>query len=281
MGTTPWSRIAVYTTLYDVFNDWVAEKTQCANLVAQLLSRLKFHFDSDALGQAAAEGAGDVIWPVLSLDARHALRDAIIAQLQRVVLDGDRAGVRRADQKITILCHSLGCFHAYEALSAMAKEPSYRMQPVGDAVQFDNVLMFASPVQLIRTVSGWLGRLVPDADDLACLRGRQLERPGMLNLADRFVPSARRMVSVAGELDPVGGYVFHRRLDWAYMIVPEQESHVDDQSQLEIPTKQALAQSLKDALSGSKGLAFTRGNPHDWVGYVDRNAKVVKECALS
>src|SRR5215470_13776222 len=71
IGGDAWQNLAVYTTLYDVFNDWVAEKVQCATLVRDLVDRLKFHFDSDALGQAAAEGAGDVVWPVLSLDARH------------------------------------------------------------------------------------------------------------------------------------------------------------------------------------------------------------------
>src|SRR5262249_1023470 len=55
LGTTAWKKIAVYTTLYDVFNDWTAEKTQCAALVTELIARLKFHFDSDALGKAAAE----------------------------------------------------------------------------------------------------------------------------------------------------------------------------------------------------------------------------------
>jgi len=281
VGAAAWNKIAVYTTLYDVFNDWTAEKTQCAALISELVSRLKFHFDSDALGKAAAEGAGDVVWPVLSLDARHALRDAIVAQLQRVVLDGDRAGLRRADQKITVICHSLGCFHTYEALTAIASDPQYRLQPAEDAVQFDNVMMFASPVKLIRSVSGWLGRLIPEPDDLGCLKSADLTLPGEMNMANRFVPSTRRFVSVTGDLDPVGGYLMKKQLDWAYMAIPGQESHVDDQSALGITSRQALAQVLADAMDGAKGLPFTPNNPHDWVAYVTRNQGLVKECVLS
>ncbi len=281
VGPAQWKKIAVYTTLYDVFNDWTAEKTRCASLVRDLVSRLKFHYDSDALGKAAAEGAGDVVWPVLSLDARRALRDAVIAQLERVVLDGDHAGLRRAEQKITILCHSLGCFHAYEALSAVARDPKYRLQPIEDAVQFDNVIMFASPVQLIRSVSGWLGRLVPQNDDLGCLLGRDLALPGELNMVGRFVPSARRFVSLTGDMDPVGGYLMKKRLGWAYMDIAGQESYVDDQAVLGISTRQQLAETLQAAASSPKGLPFKPENPHDWVAYVERNEGLVKECVLS
>jgi hypothetical protein len=281
IGSRAWDQIAVYTTLYDVFNDWMAEKLQCASLVEELVDRLKFHFSSDALGQFAAEGAGDVVWPILSLDARHALRDAIVAQLQRVVLDGDRAGVRRAQQKITIVCHSLGCFHTYEVLAAMASDPRDRLQPVEDAVQFDNVLMFASPVQLIRSVSGWLGRLVPETDDLACLSGRGLTLPGELNLIGRFTPSTRRFVSITGDLDPVGGYLMRDRLGWAYMDVPGQESHIDAQALTGPVTATTLAAALREAMEDKRGLPFSPDNPHDWVAYVQRNGALVKECVLS
>jgi hypothetical protein len=281
IGTTAWRQIAVYTTLYDVFNDWMAEKLQCKSLVDELVDRLKFHFSSDALGEFAAEGAGDVVWPILSLDARHALRDAIAAQLQRVVLDGDRAGVRRAQQKITIACHSLGCFHTYEVLAAIAADPRYRLQPVEDAVQFDNVLMFASPVQLIRSVSGWLGRLVPETDDLACLLGRGLTLPGELNLLGRFTPSTRRFVSITGDLDPVGGYLLRDRLGWGYMDIPGQESHIDAQTLTGPVSATSLAAALHAAMQDRKGLPFSPDNPHDWIAYVRRNSALVKECVLS
>lgn len=281
VGAGQWRKIAVYTALYDVFNDWVAEKLRCAALVGELVDRLKFHFDSDALGRVAAEGAGDVVWPVLSLDARHALRGAIIAQLQRVVLDGDRAGLRRAQQKITIICHSLGCFHTFEALSAMAKDPRHRLQPVEDAVQFDNVMMFASPVQLIRTVSGWLGRLVPETDDLASLVGHDLSLPGEPNMVGRFIPSTRRLVSITGDLDPVGGHLMKKKLGWAYMDIAGQESHVDEQTLAGPLTRPAMAQAIRAALQDPKGLAFKPDNPHDWVAYVERNGGLVSECVLS
>ena len=188
VGARAWKKIAVYTVFYDLLNDWAAQKTQAAKLVRNLVERLAFHFESSKLGEVAAEGAGDVVWPVLELEARTTIRDAVLAQLQQAVLDGDRGGVARRDQQISILCHSLGCFHTYEALSAAAADPRYRLQPVADAVQFDSVIMMASPVQLISAVAGWLGRLVPDADGLYCLRNTRLELPGMTNLAGRFVP---------------------------------------------------------------------------------------------
>src|SRR5947208_5494221 len=74
IGTPEWKKIAVYTTLYDVFNQWVAEKERVRAVVADLVGRLRSRFDSDAIGKAAADGAGDVVWPVLSREARGALR---------------------------------------------------------------------------------------------------------------------------------------------------------------------------------------------------------------
>src|SRR6185436_3147100 len=156
--TAEWKNYAVYTVLYDVLNDWTKEKQQAANLANQLKARLKVNFETSTLGETAAEGAGDILWPVLELDARVALRDAIISQLIEVTRDGFRAGVPFRNQKISIVAHSLGCFHTYEALSAMAADPQYQMQPVPDAVQFHSVVLMASPVQLIRSVAGWLGR---------------------------------------------------------------------------------------------------------------------------
>ena len=281
IGPAMWKKFAVYTVFYDLLNDWAAEKTQAANLLAALVDRLKLHFETSKLGEVAAESAGDVLWPVLELDARSAIRDAIIAQLQQVVLDGDRAGVARRDQKISIVGHSLGCFHTYEAISAAANDPQYRLQPVADAVQFDSVVLMASPVQIIRSAAGWIGRLIPDPDGLSCLRNTRLDLPGMTNVAGRFVPSARRFVSLTGTLDPVGGYLLRDRLDWAYMNIIGQESVVDPQDLLTIPDAKTLIASLAAAKGSAKGLPFTVNNPHDWVGYVERNAKGVKEWLVS
>ena len=277
IGTPEWKKIAVYTTLYDVFNQWVAEKERVRAVVADLVGRLRSRFDSDAIGKAAADGAGDVVWPVLSREARGALRDAIIAQLVQVVSDGDDAGVERLNQKITIVCHSLGCFHTYEVLWAMAKDRSLRMRPTGDGVRFDNVLMFASPVQLIRSVAGSLGELVPDPAGLATL-GAPLAMPG--ETAGHFVSSARRFVSITGDLDPVGGFLMRKKLDWAYMDVPGQQSHLDLQTLAAGATPASVAAALESARQGAGGLPFHPDNPHDWIAYVRRNADLVKQCVL-
>jgi hypothetical protein len=143
------------------------------------------------------------------------------------------------------------------------------------------VIFFASPVKLIRSASEVLGVLIPEPDDLGCLKGHDLVLPSEPDMERRLVPSTRRFVSVTGNLDPVGGYLFKKQLDWAYMSIPGQESHVDDQSLLNIPSQQALAGVLEGAMGGSMGLAFTPRNPHDWVGYVTRNEGLVQGCVLS
>jgi hypothetical protein len=42
-----------------------------------------------------------------------------------------------------------------------------------------------------------------------------------------------------------------------------------------------MAAAIRAAMQDPKGLPFTPDNPHDWVGYVQRNRGLVKECVLS
>ncbi len=275
-----WPSFAVYPLLYDLFNDWTAAKLNAAARLTDLVTQLAPRFDGGDIGTIAAEYAGDVIWPVLAIDARQALRDAILAQLARTFLDGNAAGLSRRERRVSVVAHSLGCFHVYEALSAAALEPNHRLTPGTDAAQLESVVMMASPVELIRTVAKRLGGTVPDRRSLFCTRGDALELPGEVNMADQFIPSTRKLVSLTGTLDPVGGHLFREKLDWAYMDLPGQLSVIDPQSLFNINTLDELRAALKAAIENAEGPALAVNNPHDWVGYVERNETSVREWLL-
>jgi hypothetical protein len=277
LGDARWSSLAVYTALYDEVNDWFAEKVQAGALIQQLVGRLRGRFNSATLGDAAAEGAGDVVWPVLSLDARMALRELILAQIGQMVLDGDAAVPFRRMQKLYIVCHSLGCFHTYEALHAAATDPAHALQPVSDNVHFRAVVMMASPVKLIRTVAEDIPLLVPSPGGLASLGPGGLTLPGQQRGAGDFDGIAKRFISLTGNLDPVGGYLFRQALSWAYMNVPGQQSIVEDQQVLGLDTRMKLEDALREAAARPGGLSLSPRNPHNWTGYVSRNAAKVAE----
>jgi hypothetical protein len=276
VGEARWASLAVYTALYDEVNDWFAEKLAAANLVQSLLGALHTRFADTQLGAAAAEGAGDVVWPILSRNARGALRELLLAQLRQIVLDGDAAVPVRRMQKLYIVSHSLGCFHTYEALWAAASDPVQALQPVTDGVRFQAVIMMASPVQLIRSVAGDIRSLVPAPGELASLR-TGLALPGQPKGARGFQPSARRLISLTGDLDPVGGYLFRKKLGWAFMDLDGQETELDHQQLAGVDSEAALAGALSAARGAPLGLSLTPNNPHDWAGYVSRNAGKVAE----
>jgi len=272
LGPALWDQYAVYELFYDGLNDWMADKIQVSQLVTSAVAHLKAGFGSDDLGKAAAETCGDVIWPVLSLAARDAVREFYLAQVKQIVDDGFQAGFALDQQRITILCHSLGCFHTFEALHEAAKEKRHKLGPASPGVRFENVIFMASPVALIRSVAGALGPLVPGRGDLAALDDAGLSQPSQRSWFGWKVAAAKRWVSITGDLDPVGGHLFHQKLAWAYMNVDGQESFIDDQSALGIPTREALAGLLSATLTGSPRPNLAITNPHAWTGYVERNA---------
>jgi hypothetical protein len=270
-----WDELAVYTVLYDDINDWFAAKTNAAGLVNRLLAYLGGRFDEPELGPVVAEGAGDVIWPVLSVNARAAIRERVLAQIRQMVLDGDRVVPSRRKQKLYVLCHSLGCFHTYEVLCAAASDPVHGLQPVSDSVRFQSVVMMASPVQLIRTVAQDIRDLIPSPLGLAILK--PLAIPSQASGANGMRPSIQRLVSLTGNLDPVGGFLFRNQLSWAYMNIPGQESEIEQQQLAGIDSRTTLAGVLGGARGNRLGLPLSPNNPHDWTGYVTRNqTKVAK-----
>jgi hypothetical protein len=78
-------------------------------------------------------------------------------------------------------------------------------------------------------------------------------------------------VSITGDLDPVGGHFFRAKAEWAYMSVPGQLSLVDDQSALNIRTRDELIAALVAALRDRAPPDIGLQNPHSWLGYIDRH----------
>ncbi|MBL0937694.1 MAG: hypothetical protein IBJ03_02305 [Gemmatimonadaceae bacterium] len=269
--------VAIYQLFYDQVNDWFAGKNNLGALFAQALDVVSDKIEDDELGPTLADVLGDVLWPVLVADARAAVRTLYLQQLRQIVQDGVAAGVPAANQRLSIICHSLGCFHTYETLHRAAVTPSDMLQPGAHGVKFENVIYMASPVQLIRTVAQTLGPLVPNSKTLYTGRDEALSIPSQRKTLGGVVPSVKRWISITGALDPVGGHFFRSKAPWAYMDVPgTTEAIVDQQSPLNISTKAQLISTLQASLRDHEAPVIRPENPHSWTAYVDRNAAKLK-----
>lgn len=263
----------IYELYYDVYNDWLASKTQLQQQIAALVSWLKLKWGGDDVASTAAEYGGDILWPVLSVAGREIVRTAFLAQLKQIVQDGIRKGLDGPEQKLTIIAHSLGCFHTYEALHAMANDPTQGLTPATDGVRFSNVIMMASPVQLIRSVALDLNHtvagIIPKCDTLATTNPKGLSIPGE-NGYRGWVPVTDNFVSIAGDMDPVGGHLFGKKMAWGYMTMTGQQSFIDKE---QIANKAELITSLQGSLRSGAPPDIKINDPHSWGAYVDRHAK--------
>ena len=273
--------VAIYTVNYDFINDWVEQKINFAAGLNALKSVVKLNLGNDTIDAAIAESVGDIIWPVLSPDLRLAVRDALIAQLDQIhtdrvescFLNGDEEPL---DYQVSIVAHSLGCFHTYEVLHAIAEEPAHNLRPASDLMTFDSVTLMASPVQLIRTIAGAIGAAVPDLGTLATI-ARPLAIPAEKK-GTKLVRCTRDFISITGSHDPVGGHVLGQRLDWAYMDIPGQHSTIVSQLALNIDTRNTTALSLAHAVTAG-GVQLK--DPHAWGGYFDSQAKQMRGVLLT
>jgi hypothetical protein len=298
------SRFAFYFLYYDQIDQWAAAKLQASLLNSrvvdairrglagsQLLAGAASKVDPVTLANVIADFAGDVVWPVFVPDARRAVRAAFLQQLAQIVLDGKSAGLETWEQHLTIITHSLGCFHTYEALAAIANDPTEGLSPATYGVQFDNVIYMASPLQLIRSVCESVGAAVPERDSLHCLSVADFRSPAEHPITGPDVPSARRVVSITGNLDPVGGWFLRNRADWAYMKLPDPDpaarpeyvSLIDDQqlNALKAAEDSALAAVLQSALRTDAAPQITLNNPHDWGAYVARHGDQLKKWLIA
>jgi hypothetical protein len=267
---------AIYVFYYDQVNNWFAQKNSAPLAFASLVAAIRKSLDATQLGNVVADFLGDVIWPILLLDARDAVRTALLQQLQQIVLDGKKAGIRQPAQHISIIAHSMGCFHTFEALHAAANSTSQGLAPATDGVQFDNVIFMASPVQVIRSTAQTIRAVVPRPSDLTCLSAPRLEMPSEDDGTGTRIPSAKQTISVTGNLDPVGGYFFRKQLPWGYMNLPNQKSLIDQQEWVDIHEAE-LANILQTALRDREAPSITPENPHDWSAYVARHASDLQQ----
>ena len=266
---------AIYFLYYDQINQWFATKTQAAALVSSLFGALKARAVGEKVADTAADFAGDVVWPILVNAARFAVRAAYLAQLQQIVEDGKKKIGNARDLRLSIICHSLGCFHTYEILHEIAADFSQGLSPANGVI-IQNVVHMASPVQLIRTVAQDLGAAVPNRASLHCLSGGSLRIPSTQVGTDQ-IASVRNWVSITGNLDPVGGYFFRHRANWAYMDIADQQSYVDKQDILKnIKTEAELEAILKNSLREKSPPKIEPQNPHDWSAYVANHADDLK-----
>jgi hypothetical protein len=267
---------AIYTLYYDFVNDWFKDKTQLESVLSESKKWLGQQMGG-TVASIASEVVADVFWPVLSLAARKAVQEAYAQQLQRMVLDGIDAGFPPDFQSLSILCHSLGCFHTYEMLHRCAKDEALHLHPVKDGVRFASVVFMASPVQLIRSVAGALNWIIPEG--LACLDDKGLSGPKSTTPGGSEVSSVGEWISVTGALDPVGGHVFRKKLPWAYMDVPAanpfkgQQSVVDPQDWISAQSEAELRLILQDAFEKRQAGKVPLNDPHSWSDYINRHSK--------
>jgi hypothetical protein len=272
--------VAIYSINYDFINDWVATKVNFQAGITALKAALALKLGNAAADAAIAESVGDVLWPVLSPDLRLAVRDALIAQLDQIQLDRAISALDKGDDplayQVSIVAHSLGCFHTYEVLTAIAREPAHRLRPASDLVTFDSVMLMASPVQLIRTVAGAIGAAVPDVQTLATLT-KPLAIPSETR-GGKVVACTKDFISITGSHDPVGGHLLGTKLDWAYMDIPGQISTVVPQQLLKVNTRDSTALGLASAIAA--GGTQVR-DPHAWGGYIDSQAPLMRGVLLT
>ena len=257
--------VAIYFLLYDVFNDWFSEKTQVSGQIKRLMGLVREKEGDGELPETIAEFAGDVIWPLFANASRAAVQRAYLAQMKQIVLDGLNSGRLKHQLKLSIICHSLGCFHTYEMLHTIATQPAHTLQPLADGIRFRSVVFMASPVQLIRTLAQSVSRLVPP--ELATVAASGLGNP-FEQAFGVTKTSVERWVSITGDLDPIGGHFLRNKAAWAYMNVTGQESIVVPQTLLPGgDDKENLIAVFKRSRSELKPPSLN--NPHSWLDYVN------------
>ncbi len=269
------SDVAVYTLNYDFINDWSARKLPLAAQFAAVGMAVAKRYASPDLDNTLTEYFGDILWPVIHSDTRLAIRDAYIAQLQQIVLDCGEAALARGhdplDYRVSIVTHSLGCFHTYEALHAAVREPSYRLRPGTDLTQLDTVILMASPVQLIRAIGDTIRAFVPQSALLATLDPAGLSLPAEL-MGKKRVLATRKFISVTGTQDPVGGHLLGKKNAWAFMNITGQQTEIVQQTLTEGDPKRALITALEP---GGGGATAAVQDPHSWSAYVEREAALL------
>ena len=274
-------KTAIYRLNYDFINDWAAQKVQFGAGISALTAALKLKIGNDTTSETIADYVGDVLWPLFSEDIRFAVRDAFLAQLEQMQIDRGESALRNGDDpldyQITIIAHSLGCFHTYEVLAAAASESSHHLRPASDVVTFTSVILMASPVQLIRTLADGLRALIPGSNTLATLSKTPLAIPAETRKGGA-VKCTKDFVSITGNFDPVGGHLLGKKLAWAYMNIPGQRSIIVPQKLLNINTREATALALAHSVADG---GPSVNDPHSWSAYIETESGEVRRAVLA
>ncbi len=275
--------VAVYTFNYDFINDWLVRKTGLADGIRRLKDVLRMKMGDDEAAGTIADYAGDVLWPVLSADLRLAVRDAFIAQLIQIHLDCGVSALDRGDDpldyQISIVAHSLGCFHTYETLWATALEPTHRLRPASNLFRLQSVWLMASPVQLIRSVASDIRAIVPDIDTLSCV-ARPLGIPYEA-IGTRKTMCTDRFIAVTGSQDPVGGHILGQKQEWAFMNLGGQQTVIEPQHLTNVTDRASLAKALQLAAAGGGTAGVSVVDPHSWTRYIDSQADRLRSVILT
>ncbi len=266
------SELAIYTLNYDFINDWAARKLQLGAAIDALGKAVSARYNKPELSDTIAEYAGDILWPVLHQDTRLAIREAFMAQLDRIMSDCIEStlpkGLDPRDARVSIIAHSLGCFHTYEALHAAVNEPLHHLQPFSHGAQLESVVLMASPVQLIRTVASDISLLVPNASELATMSPNGLFIPAEPVPGRKAKPATRKFISVTGTQDPVGGHLLGKLNKWAFMDMPGQTTTIVPQSLIGANPAAALALALKSGAGAVGAAGSIVQDPHSWSEYM-------------
>lgn len=270
LGTNA-SKFAFYTLNYDFINDWAARKNNLGAGVNKLGKAIADHYDNAELSDTISEYCGDLLWPVLHRETRLAIHDAFLAQLDQMVLDCVesmfKGGTFPTPPKVSIIAHSLGCYHTFEALHTACTDPQFSLQPGTDLTQLESVILMASPVQLMRTVASDIKTLIPSPSELAILNGGGLSIPAEIMDGEPF-PAARHFVSLTGTQDPVGGHLLGKLNSWAFMDIKNQETVIVKQSLVAGDPVNSLKAALQSG-AGKVGAATSLvKDPHSWTEYV-------------
>jgi hypothetical protein len=280
--------VTYYGYAYDKYNDLFKDKAQATSTLTKAFkSFAPLEGLAEPAGQAIAEFLLDVLWPIAIQDARLFIQADYIKTLQQIVKDGIDSGYPASQQKISIVCHSLGCFQTYEILHRCAREPLEGLTPATHGVHFENVIFMASPVQLIRTIAGQLPTI---PKGLYCLQGKALSAPSQsstdLNGNSFENYSVRNWISIAGDLDPVGGHWLGKKLESFYMnVLPigafqGQQSHIDDESLFNIKTLKDWAKLVAN-IAQKKAVGSPVNDPHAWTEYINRHSADLKQWLLA
>lgn len=263
-----------YRFSYEFINSWVSEKTRLKKLISKLKEQIAEKLGSAEVTRILTDYLGSIIWPLLSLKIRRAIRKALLLQLRQLVQDGINSGYPKEDQKISIVAYSLGCFHIYEALHYCATHPEEQLQPETHGVRLENVLLVASPIKLIQSVISDLRTVISKPDDLAVLSLPDLAFPFERSFYGSITPMVRNWYSITGDLDLVGGYLMRRKLEWAYMCIPPNDGLppatevIERQEWSAIDTIDDLAPLLKKAVIRKKFPRITLADPHSLMNYL-------------